>query len=280
LPQASRPWWRCSLTQWFYALPEAALGAIVIVAVSGMVKVGKMRHLYQVRRTDFVLAVVALLAVLTFETLEALLIAVIVSLFALVGRTSQPKLAVLGRAPDSLELKDVRRHPENQTLPGLLVVRPENGLFFANAEAIREAILGEMQASAEPVKAVLLDLGATTDLDVPSADMLGKLHDELSSRNVRFMLMHMIMPVRQMLERAGVMERIRPEDVFAGPAAAILDYLSSQYDAAGVHELLRSAEIMVRQLVQTHLHAVPVERQAALAAIVDSLDQAIQRNEM
>ena len=86
-------------TQFFYALPEATLGAIVIVAVSGMVKVAKFKHLYHVRRADFVLAVVALLAVLTFETLEALLIAVIVSLFALVWRASQPRLAVLGRVP-------------------------------------------------------------------------------------------------------------------------------------------------------------------------------------
>ena len=128
-------------TQFFYALPEAALGAIVIVAVSGMVKVDKLKHLYRVRRTDFVLAVVALLAVLTFETLEALLIAVLVSLFALVWRVSKPRLAVLGRAPDSLNFSDVRRHPENKTVPGLLMVRPENGLFFANAEGIREEIL-------------------------------------------------------------------------------------------------------------------------------------------
>ena len=93
------------------------------------------------RRADFVLAVVALLAVLTFETLEALLIAVIVSLFALVWRVSQPRLAVLGRVPNSLRLSDVRRHPENKTVPGLLIVRPENGLFFANAEGIREVII-------------------------------------------------------------------------------------------------------------------------------------------
>ncbi len=86
-------------TQLFYALPEAALGAIVIVAVSGMVKVAKIKHLYHVRRADFVLAMVAMLAVLTFETLEALLIAVIVSLFALVLRASHPRLAVLGRIP-------------------------------------------------------------------------------------------------------------------------------------------------------------------------------------
>ena len=266
-------------TQWFYALPEAALGAIVIVAVSGMVKVDKLKHLYHVRRADFALAVVALLAVLTFETLEALLIAVIVSLFALVWRASQPRLAVLGRAPNSLQFRDIRRHPEAKTVPGLLIVRPENGLFFANAASIREAILTEMQSSAEPVRGVLLDLGATTDLDVPSADMIEKLHEDLSSRDVRFMLMRMIMPVRQMLELAGVMAKIRPEDVFVGPAEAALDYLSSQGDAAGVQELLRSAATSVRVLLEAHSFTVPVERQAALAAVVDNLDLAIKQSE-
>ena len=231
------------------------------------------------RRSDFVLAVVALLAVLTFETLEALLIAVIVSLFALVWRVSQPRLAVLGRVPNSLRLSDVRRHPENKTVPGLLIVRPENGLFFANAEGIREVILSEMQSSVEPVKAVLLDLRATTDLDVPSAEMIEKLHDELGSRNVRFMLTRMIMPVRQMLELAGVMAKIRPEDVFAAPSEAVLDYLATQYDAAGIQELLRSAAIEVRVLVEAHLGTVPEEQQVGLAAIVDSLGQAIKRNE-
>ena len=265
-------------TQWFYALPEAALGAIVIVAVSGMVKVGKLKHLYHVRRADFILAVVALLAVLTFETLEALLIAVIVSLFALVWRVSQPRLAVLGRAPNSLQFRDIRRHPEDKTVPGLLIVRPENGLFFANAASIREAILTEMQSSAEPVRGVLLDLGATTDLDVPSADVIEKLHEDLSSRDVRFMLMRMIMPVRQMLELTGVMEKIRPEDVFVGPTEAVLDYLSSQGNAAGVQELLRSAATSVRVLLEAHSFTVPVERQAALAAVVDNLDLAIRQS--
>ena len=94
-------------TQWFYALPEAVLGAIVIVAVSGMIKVAKFKHLYRVRRVDFILAVVALLAVLTFETLEALLIAVVVSLFALVWRTSQ---AQAGGAGSRARQPPVRRH--------------------------------------------------------------------------------------------------------------------------------------------------------------------------
>jgi sulfate permease, SulP family len=266
-------------TQWFYALPEATLGAIVIVAVSGMVKIGKLRHLYRVRRADFILALVALLAVLTFETLQALLIAVIISLFALVWRVSQPRLAVLGRAPNSLDLSDIHRHPENQTLPGLLMARPENGLFFANAAGLRDAIVAEMSSSAEPVKAVLLDLGATTDLDVPSADMLAELGEELHRHNVRLMLTRVIAPVRQMLEAAGAMQAIRPGDVFANPAEAMLDYLAINNDDTNLQELLRSTLAMVQDLLQAHLSTRPPKRGDALTAIADNLDQAIKHVE-
>jgi len=93
----------------FYLLPEATLGAIVVVAISGMVKVAKLKHLYHVRRVDFILAVVALLAVLTFETLQALLFAVIISIFALVWYASKPKLAMLGSVPKRLEYSDIRK---------------------------------------------------------------------------------------------------------------------------------------------------------------------------
>ncbi len=267
-------------TQFFYSLPEAALGAIVIVAVSGMVKVAKLKHLYRVRREDFILAMVALLAVLTFETLEALLIAVIVSLFALVWRASHPRLVVLGRIPGRLDFSDIRRHPENSSLPGLLMVRPENGLFFANAAGIRESIMAEVTSSAEPVKAVLLDLGATTDLDVPSADMLAELGEELHNHDVHFMLLRTIAPVRQMLEAAGAMEHIRPEDVFAGPTEAIVALLSSHYDEAGMQELLQGGAETIRALLQASLKAAPVERRDAITAVLDTLDQAIRQGEM
>jgi sulfate permease, SulP family len=266
-------------TKWFYALPEATLGAIVIVAVSGMIKISKMKHLYHVRRADFILALVALLAVLTFETLQALLIAVIISLFALIWRASQHKVAVLGRVPNELEFSDIQRHPENQTLPGLLMVRPENGLFFANAAGTREMIISQMESSPEPVKAVLIDLGATTDLDVPSADMLAELSEELHNREVRLLLTRVITPVRQMLERAGAMEKIKPEDVFVIPAEAALDYLASQYDDPNIQELVRSGLLMVRNLVEERLPTAPAERKAALTAITENLDREIKRIE-
>jgi high affinity sulfate transporter 1 len=164
------------LTQLFYSLPESTLAAIVIVAVSHMVKVKQLRHLYRVRRLDFILAIVAAVAVMTIEILQGLLVAVILSLFALVWHASKPKLAVLGRVPNTVDFSNIRHHPENTTVPGLLMVRPENGLFFANAAGIRADIMHEVESSAVPVKVVLIDLVSTSDLDAPAADMLIELH--------------------------------------------------------------------------------------------------------
>lgn len=264
-------------TQFFYLLPEAALGAIVVVAVSRMVKVSQLKHLYRTRRADFLLAIIALLAVLTFETLQALLIAVIISLFALVWHSSQPKLAVLGRVPNSLEFSDIRRHPENQTFPGLLMVRPESGLFFANARGLQEAIIHELDTSTEPVKVVLLDLGATTDLDMPSADMLEELYNELHKQDVRLVLTRVIAPVREILEHGGVLEAIGTENIFMNPTTAILDYLVSARDVSNIQGILHSGLLSIRAMLEARSSAAPTEKMSELIALAERLDQETQR---
>jgi high affinity sulfate transporter 1 len=266
-------------TQFFYYLPEATLGAIVIVAVSHMVKIKQMRHLYKVRRVDFYLAVIALLAVCTIEILQALMLAVIISIFALVWHASQPKLAILGRIPKSMNFSNIRHHPENQTLSGLLMVRPENGLFFANASAIHEAIIEEVNACADPVKVVVIDMGATSDLDVSSADMLIKLHKELRQREVRFILTNMIMPVRQILERADAKSEIGVQDICVSPVQAFLDYLTPDYGDARAQEILHIGLLEANDVLQARMAVIPVERQATLAAILDIIDKEIKQIE-
>ena len=125
------------LTPLFEPLPEATLGAIVVVAVAGMMKVGKMRQLWRLRRLDFWLASIALAGVLVMPTLAALAIAVAVSLGMLVWRASQPRLTFLGRARGGLEQVDLRSEPD-AVIPGLLIVRPDEMLFFANVASVRE----------------------------------------------------------------------------------------------------------------------------------------------
>ena len=128
------------LTPLFEPLPEATLGAIVIVAVSGMMKVGKMRRLWELRRVDFWLAMIALVGVLVVPDPRGARVAVVVSLGVLVWRASEGRLTFLGRA---------RRRPgagrpadrAGRGDPGLLIVRPDEMLFFANVASVRDGIL-------------------------------------------------------------------------------------------------------------------------------------------
>ncbi len=267
-------------TQLFYALPEATLGAIVVVAVAHMVKVAELRHLYHVRRVDFVLAMVALLAVLTVEILQALLIAVIISIFTLVWHASKPMVAVLGRVPDSADFSDIRRHPENHTIPGLLFLRPENGLFFANAAGIKEAVIREVSTSADPVTTVIIDMGAASDLDAPSADMLVALHRQLREQGVRLVLTRMATPIGEILERADSTGEIGERDIQHSTLEALTDYLlSEEVGAPGSQELIQFALGEMHDLLSVRMAALPVDERTALAAILKAIDEAMAEPE-
>lgn len=221
------------LTPLFAPLPEAVLAAVVIVAVIGMMKFKKMRHLWEMRRVDFWLAIIALFGVLTFDALEGLLIAVIISLALLVWRASQPRFSLLGRTPTSLEFSDIAQHPENRTIPGLLIVRPNQGLFFANADSLRAALVETVRASDPPTKAVLLDLEMTNELDMPSAEMLIELKETLEAKQIDFLLSRVRGAVRDLLDRSGVTPQIGAENFHLRTVDGVLTYIGKYHDTIG-----------------------------------------------
>lgn len=213
-------------TPLFAPLPEAVLAAVVVVAITGMVKVKAIRRLYQLNRFDFALAIVAMLGVLTFEALEGLLIAVILSLLALVWRASQSKLSVLGREPGRFVFSDTRRHPENRTIPGLLILRPDEGLFFANADALRSEIVAQVDDAQPQPRVVLLDLEMSNQLDVPSMDMLLELKKEMDNRDTELWLSRLHGPVRDALDRSGYLQQIGPDKIHRRGLDSIMEYLT------------------------------------------------------
>jgi SulP family sulfate permease len=212
-------------TPFFAPLPEAVLAAVVLVALSGMVKVEEIRRLYRLNRVDFALAIVTVLGVLTFEALQGLMIAVILSLLALIWRASQSKLSVLGREPGSLVYSDVRRHPKNRTLPGLLIVRPDEGLFFANTDTLRNEIITTVDDAKPLARVTLLNLEMSNQIDVPSMDMLVELKGELEQRGTQLWLARLHGPVFDDLEQSGVLNEIGLEKVYPRMFAGTLDYL-------------------------------------------------------
>jgi len=211
------------LTPLFEPLPEATLGAIVVVAVAGMMKVGKMRQLWRLRRAEFWLASIALVGVLVMPTLPALGIAVIVSLGMLVWRASQARLTFLGRARGEMEPQDLRTAPE-AAIPGLLIVRPDEMLFFANVAAVRDEIV-QAVADADPHPAVvLLDLGLTPQVDVPAADALADLQQRLAAEGIELWLSDLRPEARDLLERAGALAAIGAERVHPRVLEGILAF--------------------------------------------------------
>jgi high affinity sulfate transporter 1 len=201
------------LTGLFESLPEATLSAIVIAAVVELVDVGALRRLYRLAtlpgagrlalgaRPDFLAAMAALLGVLVFDTLPGLFIGIGVSLLLLLYRASRPHVARLGRVPGGGQYGDLARHPENQAPDGVAVLRVESGLFFANADAVRAALLA---AGAEDgIDAVVLDAETVPAIDATAAAMLAEVQDTLARRGVRLLLARDVAVVRDLLREAG-----------------------------------------------------------------------------
>ncbi|MCJ7711140.1 MAG: SulP family inorganic anion transporter [Chloroflexi bacterium] len=211
------------LTPLFEPLPEATLGAVVIVAVAGMMKVGRLRRLWNLRRLDFWLAMIALVGVLVAPTLEALALAVVVSLGAMVWRASEPRLTFLGRPKGYLEPVDLESQP-TAAIPGLLVVRPDEMLFFANATAVRDAIVLAARETEPRPTVVLLDLSLTRDADVPAVEALEDLQVRLASDGIALWLSHVRPKLLALLERAGAIETIGRDHVYPRIADGLMDF--------------------------------------------------------
>lgn len=202
------------LTGLFEQLPEATLAAVVIAAVIELVDFPAIARMYGVfsgrvagplavaARPDFVAAVAALLGVLVFDTLPGLFIGIAVSLLLLLYRASAPHVAQLGRVPGTVDqYGDLRRHPENRSPDGVVVLRVEAGLFFANVDAVRRRIL---DAAAMPgVHAIVLDGEAMPFIDLTAARRLEEIAADLERQGVRLLLARDVGRVRDVLERSG-----------------------------------------------------------------------------
>ena len=196
------------LTGLFENLPEATLAAVVIAAVIDLVDVPTLVRLYRFHargagsiysvaaRPDFVGAVAALAGVLIFDTLPGLFIGIGVSIVLLVYRASRPHVAVLGRDPGSDRWHDLERHPDNEREPGIVVVRCESALFFANADAVRDAIRANLD---DDTTAVVLDAETVPAIDVTAVSMLIRLADDLHRDGIELVFARDVGVVRELV---------------------------------------------------------------------------------
>ena len=203
-------------------LPRAVLSAIVIQAVWGLMDLPALQRYLRIRRNDFNSAIAALIGVLLFGPLNGLLIAIGLAVLGLVYRSSRVDLDVMGKVPgEKAAWGSIDQHPERRTYDGIMVIRLDAPLFWANATATGDGVLALVDAADEDVYAVLLDLEATSQLDITSTDALEALHDALHQLGIELYLVRVFYRARRTLARAGFIDTLGEDRLWHSISAGV-----------------------------------------------------------
>ena len=188
-----------SMTGAFYYLPHAVLAATIIVAVVSLVDFATLKEAWRYDRADALSLIATALGVITLGVEVGILMGVALSLGVLVWRSSRPHMAVVGRVPGTEHYRNVDRHAV-ETVPGLLALRVDESLFFANATVLEDRIEDLIRADTT-VRRVLLVCSAVNQIDTTALGVLTELHKSLSKRGISLELAEVKGPVMDRLER-------------------------------------------------------------------------------
>jgi SulP family sulfate permease len=198
----------------FADLPEAILGAIVIWAVSGMVKPERVTQYRRARSLEFYAALGALLGVVLLDILPGVAIGVALSFILLIHTIDHPHIASLGRSSDGARFVDLEDDPDATEIPGVLIHRFEAELIFANADLFQDDVLARVHAAQLRPGTVILDFEAVGQVDVTGAEALRSVHDTLDGLGIRLIVARAKSHVRGVLHRNGIADALG-EDGFA-----------------------------------------------------------------
>jgi sulfate permease, SulP family len=200
-------------------LPSAVLGGIVLSSILGLFNFAEFKRYYAQRKTDFVLACTALVGVAASDVMTGLMLAVLLSLVMLLYRASRPYIALVGQRANG-EYSDLGRHDDAQAIPGLVILRLDAPLYFFNANVARTQILAQTTTEPGP-QAIVLDLSASADLDIGTADMLRDLYSDLRTNQIDLLFAQVRGSVRDRMLKTGLLEHVGEDHLYASVAAAV-----------------------------------------------------------
>jgi anti-anti-sigma factor len=205
----------------FSHLPKAVLGAVIIDAVVfGMIDVAELRRLRRVTPFDFWVAIAAILGVLSAGVLAGVVIGVALSLCWLVFVTTRPPMPLLGREADTQVFRDLDENPDDETFPGIPVLRLDGGLFFATAEALDDRFRA-LTAAERHTQALVLDLEGVDFVDSQGAAKLTELHEIAVAEHVTLRLARAKPNVLKVLQSDGIVELIGADHIHGNVNRAI-----------------------------------------------------------
>jgi SulP family sulfate permease len=215
-------------------MPQATLAAVVIVYSIGLIQPKEFRSILDIRRTEFTWALTALAGVVLLGTLKGIIVAIVVSLVALASQVADPPVYVLGRKPGTNVFRPrSKEHLEDETFPGLLLLRLEGRVFFANVGNIGQKIR-LLVNDAQP-KVVVLDFRAVFDLEYSALKALGEGEKRLRDLGVSTWLVGLNPGVLQMVQRAPLGKDLGREKMQFNLESAVQKY-SEQFAGVGVQQ--------------------------------------------
>ena len=209
------------LTRYFYHLPETVLAAIVMHAVWHLLDYRAIAHFRRISKLEFRTALVAVTGVDCLDILDGLVLAVILALITLMRFLLMPQVVVLGRLPATGEYAEVARHPEAEQFSGVLMLRVDRIWFFANANGIRDHVKQLIRDAAGPLRCVIVNLAPVSMIDVTATEVLAQLHASSVKHERRLVLAGVRDPVRETLQRAGLIEALGEKNIFRSMAQAV-----------------------------------------------------------
>jgi high affinity sulfate transporter 1 len=210
------------LTPLFKTLPEAVLAALIIHAVWHIIASHKLQRLYQESRVEFWFGALALAGVLLVDVLEGMIIGLVASLVFVIYRSSRPHLSSLGRVPGAPgAYSDLTRHPENTPVPGVMILRLDGPMYYANALTVRDRAKALIAAAETLPRVVIFDAAAQDEIDLTSTDTLKSLVKELHGKNIAVYFAEVHAPVREFSRRTGLLELVGEDKIFPTVDAAV-----------------------------------------------------------
>src|SRR6476620_2253426 len=211
----------------FSDLPKAVLGAVIIEAVTtGMMDFGELHRLYLVKRSDFWIAMAAIAGVVLAGVLAGVVIGVVLSLVWLLRVATSPAMPHLGRVKGTHVFREIDEHPDDERIPGVIALRLEGALFFVTADSLEDRIEELVGTAEHPASVVVLDFQSVYIVDSQGAAKLGEIADNLHAKGISFRLARVKPPVREVLERDGIVERIGPGNFYLDVNQAVEAYLA------------------------------------------------------
>lgn len=184
-------------------LPQPVLAAIVLVAVTGLFQLAALKRVWHFSRSEFAVALTALLGVLGSGLLMGVLFGAILSVLLLLRRGARPHTTELGRVPGTEYFADMIRHRANERVPQTFIFRTDGALLYFNTEYVSDQFFALLNSRGNDVKLVVFFLGTVPQLDLAGVELLTEIRETVIGRGIGFRLAEAHSGVRETLRRGG-----------------------------------------------------------------------------